>query len=192
MEANLKPQFDSIVMFSTADWDNPFWTNKQHMAFHLANRGYKVLYVESLGLRKVAVTSSDWMRIFRRLKKFFGGVKKGADGVWVLSPAVLPLHGSHVVDRFNQWFLRTQIKFWKMRLGFKNPIAWTYNPLVLDLIKSLGAKFLVYHCVDDLAAAPRLPREKIESEEKRMNAAADVVFVTSEVLRKKAQPYVRG
>ncbi|WP_426722600.1 hypothetical protein [Enterobacter cloacae complex sp. 310G5] len=26
-----------IVVLSTADWDNPFWTNKQHVALELAN-----------------------------------------------------------------------------------------------------------------------------------------------------------
>jgi hypothetical protein len=38
-----------IVVLSTADWDNPFWTNKQHVAVELANRGHRVLYIESLG-----------------------------------------------------------------------------------------------------------------------------------------------
>lgn len=41
-----------IIMLSTADWDNPFWTNKQHGACSLAEHGYRVLYVDSMGIRR--------------------------------------------------------------------------------------------------------------------------------------------
>lgn len=186
----MKP--DSIILFSTADWDNPFWTNKQHMAFHLAERGYKVLYVESLGLRMITVTGGDWKRVFRRVRKFFSGVRKRGDNLWVFSPVVLPLHHIPFVHKLNEIALRMQLRFWMWRLGFKNVLAWTYNPLVLDLIHALGLKRIVYHCVDDLAAAPRLPKERIEIEEARLVRAADVVFVTSRVLFDKLQRLAGG
>ena len=44
-------RFD-IVMFSTADWSTPYWTNKQHIASRLAARGHRLLYVETVGLRQ--------------------------------------------------------------------------------------------------------------------------------------------
>lgn len=44
-----------MVFLSTADWDNPFWTNKQHVALELSKMGYRILYIESLGLRKPSV-----------------------------------------------------------------------------------------------------------------------------------------
>jgi glycosyltransferase involved in cell wall biosynthesis len=183
---------DSIVLFSTADWDNPFWTNKQHMALHLAARGYKILYVESLGLRKITVTGSDWTRIFRRLKRFVAGVTQKGPNLWVYSPAVLPLHHIPAVKKFNDWALAVQLRLYMWRLGFKKTMAWTYNPMVLDLIKDLQLDTIVYHCVDDLAAAPRLPSESIEAEETRLAGAANVVFVTSEGLRTKLQTKAKG
>ena len=42
----------NIILISTADWNHPLWTNKQHVSLSLANAGFRVLYVESLGLRK--------------------------------------------------------------------------------------------------------------------------------------------
>jgi len=189
---NISQEASSIVLFSTADWDNPFWTNKQHMALLLSQRGFKVLYVESLGLREVTVKSSDIGRIFRRLKRFFSGIKNVGPNIWVLSPIVLPWHRFALIRRINAFALPAQVKFAMWRFRFRNAFAWTYNPLVLDLLRNLGFKFIVYHCVDDLAAAPRLPRETIEIEEKRMLHEANVVFVTSEVLRKKAEPHARG
>jgi glycosyltransferase involved in cell wall biosynthesis len=162
------------------------------MALLLSQRGFKVLYVESLGLREVTVKSSDIGRIFRRLMRFFSGIKNVGPNIWVLSPIVLPWHRFSIVRQINSVALPLQVKFAMWWFKFKNPFAWTYNPLVLDLLKTLGFKFIVYHCVDDLAAAPRLPRETIEIEERRLLDAANVVFVTSEVLRKKAEPLTRG
>ena len=43
-------QFDiprDVLMFSTADWDEPLWTNKQQIASRLAGE-FRVLYVEPL------------------------------------------------------------------------------------------------------------------------------------------------
>ena len=41
----------SCILFATADWDKPYWTNKQHCAKSLAELGANVLYVESVGIR---------------------------------------------------------------------------------------------------------------------------------------------
>ena len=57
------------VLFATADWDTPYWTNKQHTARHLARMGWRVLYVESLGLRAPTASGRDLSRIWRRLKR---------------------------------------------------------------------------------------------------------------------------
>ena len=77
------------ILFSTADWDTPFLTNKQHMAKEFAKLGYRVLYIESLGLRKPKITSGlDFKRIFLRLFKGIKNVKKVDSNIniWVLSP----------------------------------------------------------------------------------------------------------
>ena len=55
----LKNKTADVVFVSTADWDNPYWTNKQHVAIQLAKRGYKIFYVESQGLRSPTATARD-------------------------------------------------------------------------------------------------------------------------------------
>ena len=40
-----------VILLSTADWDHPLWTNKQHLAVSLADAGHRVLYIDSLGVR---------------------------------------------------------------------------------------------------------------------------------------------
>ena len=58
-----------ILFLSTADWDNPYWTNKQHVAQELARLGHRILYVESLGLRTPTATAKAGRRLLKRLKK---------------------------------------------------------------------------------------------------------------------------
>ncbi len=178
-------EFDSVVLFSTADWDNPFWTNKQHMACKLAEAGFKVFYIESLGLRRVTVAKSDLGRIGRRLLRFFKGARQVQPNIWVYSPLVLPLHGYHIVEILNNFLLKTIVNFYRFRLKFVKTIGWTYNPLVYDLLKSLDFDTVVYHSVDDLSAAPRLPGAEIERNEKLILRYAANVFVTSVTLKNK-------
>ncbi len=171
-----------MLLFSTADWDHPFWTNKQHVASHLARRGFRVLYVESLGLRRPTVTSRDVARVARRLRRAVQGVRQVDDNLWVASPLAIPWHGSRLARWFNDRFLRWWLKRQCDRLGFRDPILWIYNPLVGSVAARLGGSLLVYHCVDDLSAAPHMPAAAIEQAEQELAHNADLVFTTSKKL----------
>ena len=57
-----------VILLSTADWDHPLWTNKQHQAVALAKAGHRVLYIDSLGIRGPRAEGADVRRILRRLK----------------------------------------------------------------------------------------------------------------------------
>ena len=87
-----------ILMLSTADWDNPFWTNKQHVALELSLQGHKVLYVDSLGLRPPSINKSDFTRIFRRLLKGLRFPRRINENLWVWSPIVIPFQKYRAVE----------------------------------------------------------------------------------------------
>jgi glycosyltransferase involved in cell wall biosynthesis len=171
-----------VVLFSTADWDHPFWTNKQHVASQLAAEGFRVLYIESLGLRRPTAGSRDLGRIGRRLRRALGGLRRVNDNLWIGSPLALPWHGNRLARSLNERLLRWWLKRQCRRLGFQRPIVWTYNPLVGPLIESLDRSLLVYHCVDDLSAAPHMPAEVLHEAERDLARAADVNFATSRPL----------
>jgi glycosyltransferase involved in cell wall biosynthesis len=173
-----------ILLFSTADWDNPFWTNKQHTATRLANRGFHILYIESLGLRKPSIGSRDIRRIFRRLKKGIGGPKKVQKNIWVYSPLIIPAHENQWIRQINQKILISHIRWYIRRLGFQNPIFWTYNPLTFELLGQFQESMTIYHCVDDLTASPGMPVETLKIAEKTMVSKADLVFTTNPILQK--------
>ena len=56
-----------IVCVGFADWDTDLWTNQHHLMSRLA-RGNRVLFVESLGLRRPQLAGRDLRRIARRLR----------------------------------------------------------------------------------------------------------------------------
>ncbi|EFC2759870.1 glycosyltransferase family 1 protein, partial [Escherichia coli] len=78
----------NIIILSTADWDNPFWTNKQHVALDLAKKGYNIFYIDSLGLRKPGLNKKDFKRIFNRLVKGIRPPKKVHQNIKVWSPVL--------------------------------------------------------------------------------------------------------
>ncbi|HEY1785180.1 MAG TPA: glycosyltransferase, partial [Pirellulales bacterium] len=174
-----------VVLFSTADWDHPFWTNKQRVACELAKAGFRVLYVESLGLRRPTAGRRDLARIARRMRRAAAAPRQVAENIWVWSPLVLPWHSRVGVRKFNEqalgWMLRRIIK----RLGFNRPLLWTYNPLLGPLLAKLPHSLTVYHCVDDLTAAPHMPAAAIDAAEAELAQTADLVFTTSPRLQER-------
>ncbi|MEE9615125.1 MAG: glycosyltransferase [Thermodesulfobacteriota bacterium] len=172
-----------IILFSTADWDNTLWTNKQHTAARLVKRGYRVLYVESIGLRRPVAGGMDASRVMGRLAKGAGGVKKVRDNLWVYSPIVIPFHSRAWVRAFNTKILCSFIRGYSKRIGFQAPIFWTYNPLSVELAGRLGESMLVYHCVDDLPSAPGMASEALSLAEQELVEKSDLVFTTSRKLQ---------
>lgn len=181
-----------IIMFSTADWNNPFWTNKQHMASRMAGRGFRILYIESLGLRKPSVGSRDTTRIFRRIKMGLSGLREVQENLWVYSPLVIPAHGISWVNQLNNKILMYYIRSYVRRLGFQDPMFWTYNPLTVELTGRVGESMIVYHCVDDLTASPGVPVKILASAEERLLQKADIVFTTSPQLQVSRSVYNPG
>ncbi len=170
-----------FLVVATADWDNPLWTNKQHLSSRLGEAGHRVLYVESLGLRKPGLSSRDLKRMWRRLRRA-NQLRSVSPSVWVLSPLVIPLHGLSLMRRVNRWLLGRIVGRALRRIGMTTPVLWTYNPLVLNVIGELEHSVLVYHCVDELAGSPGMPSEVLERAESDLCRRADLVIVSAPTL----------
>ncbi len=171
-----------IVILSTADWDNPYWTNKQHVAAELARLGHRILYVESLGLRRPTASKQDLSRIWRRLKRGLKTPSRVRENIWAWSPLIVPFQRYRLVRAFNRLLLGAMIGFWRRRIGLGDDLLWTYSPLTPSLLDFRRFRTVVYHAVDDIAAQPGMPKQAIETDERRLVREADVVFVTSHAL----------
>ena len=171
-----------FVVISTADWDHPLWTNKQHVAAELANLGHRVLYIDSLGLRGPRVDRSDSGRILRRLRRGFHLPRKVRQGVWVISPLVLPGQVRGLTGLLNRLSFNLSLFVADLVLDLRRPLLWTFNPQVMAYLgrrRFEAFHAVVYFCVDRIQAQPGMPVEPLEEAERNLCSAANALFTTS-------------
>lgn len=174
------------ILFSTADWDAPYWTNKQHTAHHLALLGCRILYIESIGLRAPTLNKKDVRRIWNRLKRGLKHPYEVEKNIWVLSPFAIPFKQHWPIIRIvNQGWLNLRIRFFILTHQFNRPIIWSYHPFIQQAIKGFLRSALIYHCVDDLSAVPGINAKEFNAEEEQFLFKCDTVFVTSLTLKEK-------
>ena len=171
-----------ITLLSTADWDNPFWTNKQHVAVELARRGHRVLYVDSLGLRRPSASARDLGRMLRRLLRALRGPRQVRPRLWVWSPLVIPLQHHAPIRVLNRLLLACGLRLCLGWLRLRRDLLWTYNPMTTDLFPTRGFRRIVYHCVDEIQAQPGMPAADIGRAEADLLRCAHHCFVTAEHL----------
>ena len=169
-----------IVCVGFADWDAELWTNQQHLMSRLA-RENRVLFVESLGLRRPTLAGRDVRRIGRRLARGLAPPRE-RDGLHVLSPLVVPLHGSAAARAANRRILPALVRRAADRLRLRNPILWAYVPQAEALLDVLAPARVVYHCVDDIAAQKGVDAASFRAAEERFARRADLVLASAPAL----------
>ncbi|MFB2567022.1 glycosyltransferase [Rhizobium sp. IMFF44] len=183
------------ILFSTADWSTPYWTNKQHTAKFLTESGWRVLYVETVGLRAPNLANGRDIhrlvkRLVRGLKALILGPERISDKLWILPPLALPaMHHVVGVRALNQGLLRLMISRFLKQHQFERPLIWTYHPYVGETLKNIPTGDLIYHCVDDLAAVPGVDAITFNREEVDLLRTCKAVFTTAVALREKCLPH---
>ena len=171
-----------VVCVGFNDWDNEIWTNQHHLMSRLAASGSRVLFIESLGLRRPDLGSGrDLRRIARRLRRGLAPPRQ-RDGVAVLSPLVVPLHSSAWVRALNGHLLRFSVRLATRRMGLRAPVLWGYVPQAEILLDTVDPELVVYHCVDDIAAQDGIDVDSFNAAERRFAARADLVIASSPAL----------
>jgi len=178
---------DDVLCISSIDWDF-IWQGHQEIMSTLAAEGHRVLFLENTGVRAPRV--ADLPRVRQRIRNWWRGTKgfrQERPNLFVYSPLVLPLPYSRVARWINTWLLLRALKRWMNATGFYRPIVWTFlpTPLALDLIRGVDPRLTIYYCIDDLASSSPGAR-RISQSEVMLFRRADLVFVTSEKLRRRA------
>ncbi len=183
---------ETILCLSSQKWDDPMWTNKQHIMSRLA-RDHRVVHVD-YGLRPLP------LYLYRRLRKrpsdalhparlLYDGVSHREGNLYVAdhcSPLIagaLP-HGSLIRDRATFDLKVLFLRRWLARERISDPIVWVYHPGYADAVARLPRKLLVYDCVDNYAAFPayREDPDWLMAREAKLCREADLVFCTSQRL----------
>jgi glycosyltransferase involved in cell wall biosynthesis len=186
----MKIEGRSIVCLGFAEWDAQLWTNQQHLMSRLA-KGNRVLFLESLGLRQPRLTGTDLVRMARRVRKALAG-PRSVDGLHVLSPLVIPLHGRRGIAPLNAWLVRLQVGRAARKLGIERPLLWSYVPQAEWLVDTLEPAAIVYHCVDDIAAQKGVKAAAFREAESRFAARADLVLASAPALAERMRQLNRN
>jgi len=187
MDEHPRLQGRDIVCVGFADWDTELWTNQHHLMSRLARQN-RVLFIESLGLRRPELARRDVTRILRRLRRGLRG-PRAVDGLHVLSPLVLPLHRSRIARALNRRLLPALVGRAARRLGLQRPILWAYVPQAEVLIAVLEPSLVIYHCVDDIAAQSGIDTASFRAAEARFAARADLVLASAPALAKRLRTF---
>ncbi len=170
-----------IVCVGFADWDTELPTNQHHLMSRLAADN-RVLFIESLGLRRPQLAGRDVKRIAKRLRRGLAPARQVPEGLHVLSPLVLPLHANAVVRKLNARLLPALVQRSIKHLNFKDPILWAYVPQAEALLDTVQPSLVVYHCVDDIAAQPGVDAASFRAAEARFAGRADLVLASAPAL----------
>jgi glycosyltransferase involved in cell wall biosynthesis/uncharacterized SAM-binding protein YcdF (DUF218 family) len=176
-----------IICISSIDWDF-IWQGHQEIMATLARAGNRVLFIENTGVR--SPTLKDLPRLRHRVRNWSRatkGFRQEGERLFIYSPVILPFPYSRLARWINRHLLLRAIQRWMRTVKFGRPIVWTFlpTPLARDLIQGLNPLITVYYCIDDFASSSR-QASRIAASERALFREADVVFVTSEKLRRRA------
>lgn len=166
-----------IVCVGFSDWGKDLLTNEQHLLVRLAGEN-RILFVESLGLRRPQIAGRDLKRIARRLVRGLMG-PRAVDGLHVVSPLVLPLHAFRWARRFNAWILPHLVARATRRLGFGDVVLWSFVPQAEVLLDGLDPAVVLYYVDDDHAAKKGIDAVSFAAAEERFARRADVILASA-------------
>lgn len=176
-----------IIFFSSIEW-NFLWQAHQEIASRLAAAGNRVLYIENTGIRSLQLKDSG--RVMRRMKNWGrslhrSGVHQVAENIYVCSPLVLPPFGPAWQRYLNLHLFLPLIVRAVRKLGFRDPILWSYLPTdtALNLVELLKTpkSVVIYYCADNFSQIATSARE-LEQTELRLLGRSDLVFATCDEL----------
>ena len=167
---------NDIICFAN-DWDgDPL--SKKHIALRLARKN-RVLWVNSTGNRNPTASVRDLRRVWKKLRQYLRGCRVVSSNISVFSPLVIPYHGNRAARWVNcrllSWTLRRACR----KLGFHDPITWTFVPSSADVAGSLGERLVIYHCVDEFSKFTGTDEKVILDMERGLMEKADMVVVSS-------------
>jgi glycosyltransferase involved in cell wall biosynthesis len=166
-----------IVCIGFSDWEMDLLTNQQHLLVRAAADN-KILFVESLGLRRPQIAARDLSRIGRRLRRALHPLRT-ADGVHVLSPLVLPLHSNEPVRRLNAELLTRYVRFGVDKLAMRDPLLWSFVPHAEVLVDALAPSQVLYYIDDDHAAKAGIDAASFLAAERRFATRADAILASA-------------
>ena len=170
---------DNFVVFSD-DWGRHPSSN-QHLFLRLREQA-RVLWVNTLGLRRAQVNAFTFFRAFEKLREWARPLRQVNPRQWVLAPVMLPVSGEGLLGRLNRRIALASIRRTMRRLGMRRPVLWSTLPTAVDFVGELDERAVVYYVTDDYSLWPGSNARQVREQDLRMTRLADVVFACNRTL----------
>ena len=177
-------------VFWGSDWQgHP--TSSIHIAKGLVQLGYKVHWVNSIGMRSPEFKLKDIKRISTKLLSFFkhkpsNPIASSERDIPIsqLNPFVLPFYGSKLFRRINKILLGKQLD--KFLSAVDSPfILVTTFPNTCDIVDFGNPAKKIYYVMDDFSTFPGVDNKVMLKLEERLLERMDGVLFASEIVQQK-------
>jgi len=175
----------NIVCFAN-DWDAD--PTSKHQVMTILARTNRVLWVNSIGLRRPGATVADASRVITKIRQYLAGATPINSNMHAVTPLVIPFHHLRWVRRVNAWLVSRYVRAQARRLGMDKFEVWVILPSAASIVRQLKPERVIYYCVDDWSAFSFLDGEAMQDMEAQLIAQSDIVFVSAEALYKTKRP----
>lgn len=180
-----------FLVFSD-DWgEHP--SSCQHL-FKILSDLHPTIWVNTVGLRVPGFNLNDAVKSFRKLSAMMSEPgrdrqhKEQATPI-VCIPPMTPFHSPPWLANWNHNSLKKNVLKELRQQRFDEYTIITTTPSVSDVLSQLGARKIIYYCVDDFSEWPGMEKQLILDLEGRLLQQTDAVICTSQVLYEKFRDY---
>jgi len=181
-----------LIVFGE-DWGG-LPSSTQHLIKHLAETR-KVVWVNSIGLRRPTLTLRDIKRTWHKLltRNSHGApemqlTNAQQNNLYIIAPRTLPAPRSTLGRWIAVQLLLAQIKPVVKKTQLRDPILWTSLPTAVDMVGQLNESAVVYYCGDDFSGLAGVDHHTVGKREQELLTKAHLIMASSELLAQRSAP----
>lgn len=178
-----------VVVFAE-DWGR-LPSSTQHIIRALLGLGWKVIWINSIGMRQPSFSWLYFRRLAGKIKGFFKTSQTSQSlppGLTVIHPMTIPLYGHKAIDAINRWVLQRQLRTPMKNQEFIKPLVWIALPTAYPYLSLFKDSRIVYYCCDDFSVFDGINQKLILALENKLIKKADINIVTNPALAEKMPP----
>jgi glycosyltransferase involved in cell wall biosynthesis len=159
-------------------------SSTQHLVRHLAE-DRRVVWVNSIGLRRPTLSARDLGRVARKAAAAFGPRKPARTTrapFPVVQPLAIPMAESAAGRQLNRALIGRAVRGAAQKAGLGRRVVWASLPSAVQALGALEEEAVVYYCGDDFGALAGVDHDRALRMEAELVARADLVLAASPAL----------
>jgi glycosyltransferase involved in cell wall biosynthesis len=166
-------------------------SSTQHLVRHLA-RDRRVVWVNSIGLRRPRLVAADIRRAARKLSAALWPAKGKAAGAAqeaagarpfpVVQPMAIPMAQGRLTRAVNARMIGGPVRAAAAAAGMRRPVIWATLPSAVCALGQIDAAAVVYYCCDDFGALAGVDHAAAREMEAELANRADLILAASPAL----------